>query len=71
MKAFDHMINEGLYQYSADTWGGADRTENYESVEGVNGQVNYNDEIFVVVHSKAGGAGMGAYPAGVEILRIK
>ena len=71
MKAFDHMIKEGLYNYSADTWGCADRTQNYNSVAEVNGQVNYNDEIFVVSHHSGGGAGMGAYPESISILRIK
>ena len=71
MKAFDHMIKNGLYRYSADTWGGADRTKNYYSAEGVDGQINYNDEIFVVTHTRGGGAGMGEYPAAVDIIRIK
>ncbi len=71
MKAFDHMIKRDLYEYSADTWGDDDRTANYNSVEELNGQVNYNGEAFVVSHTKGGGAGMGAYPPSVTVLRIK
>ena len=69
--AFDYILKENLYDYSADTWGSDERTQNYESVEDLNGQVNYKDEVFVVTHSKGGGAGMGAYPPSVAILRIK
>lgn len=71
IKALDHMIKEGLYEYSTDTWGSTERTLNYESMEGYNGQVDYNGEIFVVSHEKGGGAGMGGYPASVTILRIQ
>lgn len=71
MKAFDHMIKEGLYKYSTDTWGATTSAQNYESMHGLSGQVNYNDEIFVVSHKSGGGAGMGAYPPSVHIIRIK
>ena len=71
MKALDYMIAEGLYEYSTDTWGGDDRTENYYSVLESKGQVNYKDEVFVVTHTDGGGAGMGAYPPTASILRIK
>ena len=71
MKAFDHMIKEGLYNYSADTWGKTSTAQNYESMHSVTGQVNYNGEIFVVSHKSGGGAGMGAYPPSVHIIRIK
>ncbi len=71
MKALDYMITKDLYEYSADTWGGDDRTENYESLAESDGQVNYKGEAFVVSHSDGGGAGMGAYPPSVTVLRIK
>ena len=72
MKALDHMIKEGLYEYSTDTWGNDFRTQNYNSVKDVNGQVNYQDEVFVVTHNKgSGGGAMGSYPNSVSILRIK
>jgi len=71
MKALDYMIKEGLYEYSTDTWGGDDRTEDYYSVMESKGQVNYKDEVFVITHTDGGGAGMGAYPPTASILRIK
>jgi len=71
MKALDYMIKEGLYEYSTDTWGGDDRTENYYSVMESNGQVNYKDEVFVVTHTDGGGAGMGAYPPTASIRKIR
>jgi len=71
MKALDYMIEEDLYQYSADTWGSDLNAEIFWSLEDVNGQVNYKDEIFVVSQHSGGGAGMGSYPASVKILRIK
>jgi len=73
MKALDYMIEEGLYDYYADTWSHDPKPEHYSSLSNVNGQVDYNGEIFVVTH-RSGQHGMGGMdqgsPPSVSIIRI-
>ena len=74
MKALDHMIENGIYEYYADTWSYDPAPAHYDSLKGQNGQVNYNGEIFVVTQRSSrngmGGMDQGS-PASVSITRIK
>jgi hypothetical protein len=74
IKAFEHMIDNDLYTYSADPWCREPIAEHYESLRDYNGQVDYKDEIFVVTH-RSGSNGMGGMdqgsPPSVAITRIK
>lgn len=71
--AFDHMINNNLYEYSCDPWYHEPGPSNYYSVTHLNGQAIYKDEIFVIIHvaARSGSGGMDeGSPAGVRIIRI-
>ncbi len=73
MKALDYMIDEDKMEYYCDPWSREPDVSNFDSMQGVSGQVNYNGEIFFVTHSSAkhgmGGMDQGS-PASVRIVRI-
>ena len=74
VKAFDFMISKKRRSYHCDPWYEEPGKSHYNSVQGLNGQVNYKDEIFIVNHedghSGCGGMDEGSPPS-VTITRIK
>lgn len=74
VEAFDHMIREGLYKYHCDPWYSEPGRSHYEEVAGIDGQVRYKGELFVVTqhegHRGMGGMDEGS-PESATIYRIR
>ena len=73
IRAFEHMMEAGMYEYHCDPWYAAPGVDNYRSVQYLTGQLRYKGEIFVVFHKygRHGSGGMDeGSPASVSIIRI-
>ena len=70
-RQFDYMIENDKYRANLDNWGSKERTERYNGVKDLSGQINYKGEKFIITHSSSGGCGMGSYPASATIIRVR
>ena len=74
MKIFDHMINEGIFEYFCNPWGHAPDPEYFSEMDGHKGQVQHGAHIFIVhrIAARSGGRFMddGA-PECLMIYRIR
>ncbi|MEK6895241.1 MAG: hypothetical protein AABX48_01865 [Nanoarchaeota archaeon] len=71
MKALDYMIKKNLFKYHCDPWYSEPHKSNYNSMEGIEDQVNYQNEIFVVTRNPASSGGLRDSPPNMTIIRIK